>query len=87
MLQRSTEAYQKDGLMTEERKGESQIDFDNYMKIMEQWSIHEMDDTIVKRDAFWHWGFRCKAVASYSKRLKEANILNKHGYINLKIWI
>ena len=48
------EAYQKRRINDwEERKGESQIDFDNYMEqIMEQWSIHEMDDTIVKRDAF-----------------------------------
>lgn len=81
------EAYQKRRINDwEERKGESQIDFDNYMEqIMEQWSIHEMDDTIVKRDAFQGIGdFDANQSLAIQNRLKEANILNKHGYINLK---
>ncbi|MGC6367198.1 MAG: hypothetical protein ACON35_04280 [Candidatus Marinamargulisbacteria bacterium] len=81
------EAYQKSRIKEwESKKKESHVDFDHYFdELIDQWSIDDFNETMLDIDAFDEVGdfepLQAKAIQS---KLKNANILNQNGYINLK---
>ena len=81
------EAYQKQRISDwEQQKGESEEDFDYYFNsIVEQWSLDDFNETMINIDTLGEIdGIDIDMSTVLHEILKSNDILNEHGYLNLK---